>query len=53
MNFTLTFIAIGIAIIFAFVIGAANVIVGYEEDENKNLIPDKWERFFGRKINKK
>lgn len=51
MNFTLAFIGIGIVVILGFCWGAASIIAGYEEDENKNLIPDSWE--FWNKNNKK
>lgn len=30
-----------------------SIKTGIEEDENKNLIPDRWEKMFGKKIEKK
>lgn len=30
-----------------------SIKTGIEEDENKNFIPDSWERKFGKKIDKK
>lgn len=42
-----------LVVVLTFCYAVASIALGYEEDENKNLIPDSWEKFFGRKIKKK
>ena len=52
MSFTLAFILFGMLFLFAFVFAFASIALGYEEDKNKNFIPDSWE-FWNKDLKKK